>query len=73
MSDNVRLMPGVVNAPPDVILRKAQDWELDQVVVIGWSKDGEFRIGGSHGRLSDISWLLRNAENWMDNMLNNDE
>ncbi len=71
MPDNVHIMPGTVNVLPDVILRKALDWELDQVVVIGWDKNGEFRIGGSHGRLSDISWLLRNADNWLNDMLNN--
>ena len=71
MPDNIWLMPGATNVSPDVILRKAQNWELDEVIVLGWDKNGDFCIGGSHNKLSDISWLLRNAENWLENTLNN--
>lgn len=62
MSDNVRLMP---KTDPNVILEKAKDWDLKTVVVIGWDSDKVFRIGGSDTALSEISWLLRNAEDWL--------
>ena len=64
MSDNIHIMPGI-DTPPEVILSKAREWGLEDVLIIGWDKDGNFIAGGSMVSLRDISWLLRNADNWV--------
>ncbi len=67
IENNVRAFPGDLS--PDALLEMAKFWNLDQAIVIGWDKDGEFCIGGTHTELSEISWLLKNATNWLDNKM----
>jgi len=61
MTDNLEIFPNKTT-DPDAILQKAREWGLTEVIVIGWDKDEKFRFGGSNGALRDISWLLKNAE-----------
>ena len=68
MPDNVCIMPNC-GVDPQVLLSKAQEWGLDKVLVIGWDKDGNFIAGGSMVKLRDISFLLRSADNWVNEQM----
>lgn len=63
MNDNVRCMPNGTSV--EVILEKAKAWNLTSVMIIGWDDTEQFRIGASNTKLSDLSWLIRNAEEWL--------
>lgn len=39
-------------------LDKAKAWDLDRVVICGWSKAGKFMFGGSHSELGEAALLL---------------
>ena len=52
--------------PPDQILKSAIG-KLDEVVLIGFDKDGEFYFAASESGAKDILWLIKKAENFLIN------
>ena len=66
-SENLKILPSSKSVDPDVILEKAKGWGLSEVLIIGWDENGEFTLGGSHTKASDIAWLLDNAKHWLMN------
>lgn len=64
MADNVHIMPNT-DVDPEVILSKAREWGLKEVLVLGWDEDDNLVLGGSTVELRDIVWLLRAADNWV--------
>lgn len=61
MGDVVGLGKIGVDLHPDFILNKALG-ELDNVVVIGFDKDGELYFASSDSGGGDVLWLLKKAE-----------
>lgn len=45
----------------DAVLQMAMG-ELKEVVVIGWTNDGNMWLGGSKARSADVLWLLENCK-----------
>lgn len=58
-NDNVLLYPGITpfNMPADVMLDKAKG-HLDDVVIVGWDKDGDLFFSSSIGNGPEVNWLL---------------
>lgn len=59
MADVIRF-PGNSFIPekPETVLGQAMAWDLDQVVIVGLDKSGQFRFGGSHCEVPMIGFLL---------------
>jgi len=62
--NNIKIFPNP-RVSVDGILEAARNWDMQEVLIIGWNKNGEFTIGGSNGELKSISWLLKNGESWL--------
>lgn len=62
--DNVVDFPGSTTAPinPELVLTKAGETDLKEVIVLGWTKPGELYISSSSGEASDILFLMELAK-----------
>jgi FMN phosphatase YigB (HAD superfamily) len=47
---------------PQNILEKAKEWGMKACVIIGEDENGKLRFGGSHNDPRLISWLLTQAQ-----------
>lgn len=47
---------------PNATLRKAMDWPLDRVLIVGFDEDGALLFGGSFSEVSEINLLLDMAK-----------
>lgn len=56
--------PGItsLDMPPERILRKAKDADLQSVVVIGFTRDGAEYFGSSLADGADVVWMLERAK-----------
>lgn len=54
---------------PVALCEMAKHWNLDQCLVIGWDKNGQFCVGASHHKHADIAWILRHAEIWLNDSI----
>jgi hypothetical protein len=63
MANNLRLFPGVtpLNHDPDVMLELAKNAKLDEVVILGFDKDGEFFFSSNKSDGGGVLWLLEMA------------
>lgn len=59
MSDVVNF-PGAtrLDLPAERILKAALDHDIDKVVVLGWTKDGEEYFASSIADGADVVWLM---------------
>ena len=64
MTDNVTTFPGAsrLSTPVPRILAAAAGKRLQDVIVIGWTDEGEFYFASSDANGAEILWLLRQAE-----------
>ncbi len=64
MSDNVVDLGNVtkLDLPPNRILSKALDGNLQSVVLMGYDEDGEFYFASSQADGGDVLWLLELAK-----------
>lgn len=51
-----------LDLPVERILNKALNKDLDEVVVIGYTKEGEFYFASSKANGHEVLWLLQGAE-----------
>ena len=60
---NVIDWPGIttLDLEPDKVLQGAKN-QLDDVLVLGWDKDGLLWISGSKAKKADALWLLECAK-----------
>jgi hypothetical protein len=63
-NDNVTDFPGEtrLRTPAPKILASAAGKGLEDVVVIGWTRDGKFYFASSQSDGAQVLWLLRQAE-----------
>ncbi len=47
---------------PEDILEKAKDWNLAEVLILGWSEAGGFVFGGSHCEIAGHIHLCEKAK-----------
>jgi len=50
---------------PELLLEKAKEWGLKEVLVIGWAEDGELAVGSSEESKRDLLWLLEKAKRFL--------
>lgn len=64
MSDKVLMFNGItrLDIPVDRIISNAKKAKLDEIVVLGFGKDGDFYFGASKADGGDILWLLELAK-----------
>ncbi len=64
MADNVVVLPVITSLDvlPERVLSKAQEADLDAVVVIGWSKDGDVYFASSYADSAQVIYLLERAK-----------
>lgn len=62
--DNVVEFPGetLLDIPPQSILEGAKEESLEQVLVVGVTKDGSSYFASSTADLYQVLWLLENAK-----------
>lgn len=62
-SDNIIPMGGLtrLDLPAEKILRDAID-ELDDVVIAGWDKNGDFYCAANCANGAEVLWLLEEAK-----------
>lgn len=51
-----------LDIPPARILKGAQKWGLESVVILGWDKNGEAYFSSSMADGGDVLWLMRKCE-----------
>ncbi len=58
--DNVIIMPVVttIDVPVDRALDAAKESDLEDAVIVGFTKDGEFYFSSSCADGADVNWLL---------------
>lgn len=63
MTSNLRLFPGITTKDhdPDVMLRLAQG-QLDEVVIVGFDKNGELFFSSNVADGGSVLWLLEKAK-----------
>lgn len=63
MSEKVVLFPGItkLDLPPDRLLERAIG-ELDEVIIIGYDKDGDFYFASSKASGPEALWTLAMAQ-----------
>lgn len=56
--------PGVskLDIPPEKILAAANEETFDEVVVIGFTEDGDFYFASSRANGGDVLWVLERAK-----------
>jgi len=61
---NVIELPVVttLDIPPERILRKAADADLQEVIIIGTSKEGDLYFAGSMADGGNALWLIEKAK-----------
>lgn len=64
MSDNIVLFTGVtsLDLPADRVLQAAIDEGLEQVVIMGYTKDGEEYFASSVAGGPEVLWLLERSK-----------
>lgn len=74
MTDNVIEFPGetVGPIPPKKILDKANEEQLKDVVVLGWTEDNSLYISSSTGEAPDLIFLLEMAKAELIDMIRSD-
>lgn len=51
-----------LDVPPERVLRRAMEADLEKVVVIGWDKEGEEYFASSVADGGDVLWMLERAK-----------
>jgi hypothetical protein len=64
MSDNIVFFDGVtrLDIPPERVLNSAKEANLENCVVIGWEKNGDFYFASSIASGPEVIWLLELAK-----------
>jgi len=66
--DNIKLFPyGAIQ--PNLLLEKAKNWDLEQILIIGFDSDGELVFGGSEDNWKDLLFLMYQANEHMRNRI----
>jgi hypothetical protein len=72
MSEKLEIFPGK-RVSPDAMLQKAQEWNLQSCVIVGFDKDGRLCIGSSESSMKEIFWTLHEGQRFMDKLKSNRE
>lgn len=69
--DNVKVFPGItkLDMDPDIILSKALEAGLKEVVIVGTRDDGELFFAGNLSSGPEVLWLLEEAKQRLMNMV----
>lgn len=74
--DNVIEFPGMtcVDYTPAYLMEKAQKWDMRHCLIVGHTKDGDLRFGGTTCDTADLLLLLERARiNLMADVAKGDE
>lgn len=52
----------IADIPPEDILEKAKEADLDMVVVLGFTKDNQLYFAGSTSDCAEVNWALDQAK-----------
>lgn len=58
---NVRYLPSS-DLPVDLVFEKAKDGNFESVSVLGWDRDGNFRMYTTHAKRAMLLWDVKMAE-----------
>lgn len=66
MTDNVHILRNVtrINIPIERVLNEAKE-VVDEGIVIGWDKDGEFYFSSSYADGGEVLWLIEKAKHML--------
>lgn len=64
MTDNVIIFNGITrhDLPVERLIDRAQEAELESVVIIGWTPEGELYFASSKADGPNVLWLLEKAK-----------
>lgn len=64
LADNISIFPGITPNKYDanITLEAATRADLDEVIVLGWDKDGELFFSASNGNGPECLWLIEKAK-----------
>lgn len=48
----------ILDIPVDTILEKSKEYDLEQVLVLGWTKEGNLFAAGSSGDKKELHYLV---------------
>ena len=65
MTSEVKIFPGQGTYDADAMLDAARNAGLEDVVIIGWDKDGELFFSSNQESKPMILWLLKQAESFL--------
>lgn len=61
----VSYLPATTTMTVDLALKSAMDLELQDVIIIGWDKDGDFMLRSSRTSRQDANWLMDAAKDYI--------
>ena len=60
MANNIKAFPG--KQDPLAMLEMAKHWELQDVLIVGWTEDGAFVWGTSTDSMKEVAWMAKNLD-----------
>jgi hypothetical protein len=70
---DLHILPGSGRISPDVLLKKASEWNLQDLVLVGKDSDGTLCIGASMNEAGRILLFLALAERFVLDQVGEDE